>query len=76
MEPIDAEYEFNCYTSGYKINELSGAGIVIMGNPEKVNLNHNESFHLGQNSTVLQAEVMALENTATFLLDNNIEGRL
>ena len=38
-------------------------------------INHNESFHLGQHSTVPQAEVMAVEKTATFLVDNKIEGR-
>ena len=75
METNEAEYDVNCYTDGSKINELSGAGIVIKRNPHTVNLNHNESFHLGQHSTVLQAEVMAVEKTATFLLDNKIEGR-
>ena len=46
---------------------------MIKGNPQVVN--HNESFHLGQHSTVLQAEVMAVENTTTLLLDYKIEGR-
>ena len=31
--------------------------------------------HLGQHRTVLQAEVMAVEKTAAFLLDSKIEGR-
>ena len=75
MEPKEAENDVNCYTEGCKINELSGAGIVIKGSPQVFNLNHNESFHLDQHSTVLQAEVMAMENTATFFFDNKINGR-
>ena len=71
----EADYDVNCYTDGSKINELAGAGIVVKSNPDTVNLNHNEAFHLGQHTTVLQAEVLAVEKTATFLLDNKIEGR-
>ena len=73
MEPNITEYDVNCYTNGSQLNELSGAGIVINGNTQVVNLGLNESFHLGQYSTVLQAEVIAVEKTATFLLDNNIK---
>ena len=46
---------------------------MIKGNFHAVNLNQNKSFHFGQHSTVLQAEVMAVEKTATFLLDTKIE---
>ena len=64
----------NCYTDGSKINEHVGAGIVVNSSPSKGGLNHNEAFHLDQHNTVLQAEVISVGKTATFLLDNKIEG--
>ena len=64
----------NCYTDGSKINEHVGAGIVVKSSPSKGGLNHNEAFHLDKHNTVLQAEVFAVGKTATFLLDNKIEG--
>ena len=47
------------------MNELSGAGIVVKGDPQVVKLKHN--------STSFQAKVMAVEKPAAFLLDNKIE---
>ena len=73
-EPIKSEYDVNCYTDGSKINEQVGAGIVVKSSPSKGGLNHNEAFHLDKHNTVLQAEVFAVGKTATFLLDNKIEG--
>ena len=64
----------NCYTDGCTINEHVGAGIVVKSSPSKGGLNHNEAFHLDKHNTVLQAEVFAVGKTATFLLDNKIEG--
>ena len=46
-EPNEAEYEANCYTDGSKINELSGAGIVVIkGNLQVVNINHNVNLSI------------------------------
>ena len=59
-EPIESEYDLNCYTDGYEINEHVGAGIVVKGSPSKGGLNHNEAFHLDKHNTVLQAEVLAV----------------
>ena len=73
-EPKESEYDVNCYTDGSKINEQVGAGIVVKSSPSKGGLNHNEAFHLDKHNTVLQAEVFAVGKTATFLLDNKIEG--
>ena len=73
-EPIESEYDVNCYTDGSKMNEHVGAGIVVKSSPSKGCLNHNEAFHLDKHNTVLQAEVFAVGKTATFLLDNKIEG--
>ena len=64
----------NCYTDGSKMNELAGAGIVVKSNPNSVSRDHREAFHLGQHDTVLQAEVLAVENTTDFLLKNRIGG--
>ena len=75
-EPIESEYDVNCYTDGSKINEHVGAGIVVKSSPSKGCLNHNEAFHLDKHNTVLQAEVCAVGKTATFLLDNKIEGSM
>ena len=61
-EPIESEYDVNCYTDGSKINEQVGAGIVVKSSRSKGGLNHNE------------AEVFTVGKTATFLLDNKIEG--
>ena len=69
-EPIESEYDVNCYTNGSKINEQVGAGIVVKSIPSKGGLTHNEAFHLDKHNTVLQA----VGKTATFLLDNKIEG--
>ena len=73
-EPIESEYDVNCYTDGSKMNEHVGAGIVVKSSPSKGGLDHNEAFHLDKHNTVLQAEVFAVGKTATFLLDNKIEG--
>ena len=61
-EPIEYEYDVNCYTDASKINEQVGAGIVVKSSPSKGGLNHNEAFHMDKHKT------------ATFLLDNKIEG--
>ena len=47
---------------------------MVKSSPRKGGLNHNEAFHLDNHNTVLQAEVFAVGKTATFLLDNKIEG--
>ena len=73
----DSQWTFptgNCFTDGSKINEHVGAGIVVKSSSSKGGLNHNEAFHLDKHNTVLQAEVFAVGKTATFLLDNKIEG--
>ena len=55
-------------------NEQVGAVIVVKSSLSKGLLNHNEALHLDKHNTVLQAEVFVVEKTATFLLDNKIEG--
>ena len=54
-EPMESEYDVNCYTDGSKINEHVGAGIVVKSSPRKGGLNHNEAFRLDNHNTVLQA---------------------
>ena len=72
-EPDETENDVNCYTDGSKLDELVGAGIVVRINSDDPD--HKEAFHLGKYSTVLQAEVLAVEKTATFLLSKKIEGK-
>ena len=73
-EPIELEYDVNCYTDGSKINKQVGAGIVVRSSLSKGLLDHNEALHLDKHNTVLQAEVFAVGKTAAFLLDTKIEG--
>ena len=74
-EPKESEYDVTCYTDGSKINELVGAGIVVKSNLQGFNLDHTEAFHLGQYSTVFQAEVLAIEKVTTYLLGHSLEGK-
>ena len=71
-EPTVNDYEVVCYTDGSKINDNTGAGVVIKGGPRQEHLDHCESFHLGRNSTVFQAEVFAVSKTAEILLDKGL----
>ena len=62
-EPIN--FNINCHTDGSKLDEnRTGAGVII-------NYSHNdiaeEVIHLGNNATVFQAEVFAVERTASHL---------
>ena len=50
-EPIQSEYDVNCYTNGSKINEHVGTGIVVKSSSSKGSLNHNEAFHLDKHNT-------------------------
>ena len=67
-EPIESEYDVNCYTDGSKINDHVGAGIVVKINPRKGGLNHNEDLHLNRNNTILQTEVFAVGQKGHFPL--------
>ena len=74
-EPKESEYDVTCYTDGSKLNELVGAGIVVKSNLQGYNLDHTEAFHLGQYSTVFQAEIVAIEKVTTYLLGHSLEGK-
>jgi len=71
----NAEDVITCFTDGSQIEGQNGAAIVIRGNHVNGTLDYSESFHLGTNSTVFQAEVFAVGKTASYLLDNNVEDR-
>ena len=62
--PVDVT-TINCYTDGSKIEEDVGAAVYITHNKET---KHEESTHLGKNSTVFQAETYAVGQAATLLL--------
>ncbi|MCP3666006.1 MAG: reverse transcriptase-like protein [Gammaproteobacteria bacterium] len=64
-----------CYTDGSRINDQTGAGMMIQGGPNRANLNQHEAFHLGKLSTVFQAEIFAVSKTAEALLRNKLEGK-
>ena len=54
-----------------KFFKVSASNFVVF---QVVHLNHNGTFHLSHHSTILQAEMMAVEKTAAFLLNYKIEG--
>ena len=51
------------YTDGSKINGLAGCGFFMQ---DKLNL-HQASEHLGNNATVFQGEILAIQRGAEFL---------
>ena len=58
-----------CYTDGSKMNDKVGAGVYIPdidgnGTPAEM------SYHIGENSTVFQAETFAVEKAAKLLIEN------
>ena len=69
-EPKGEDFDVVCYTDGSKINDHTGAGVVIKGGPSWSHLDHCESFHLGLHSTVFQAEVFAVAKTAEILQEH------
>ena len=74
-EPVENEYDVCCYTDGSKIEEETGAGIVIRETHAQGNLNYCEAYHLSKENSVFQAEVLAVEKAASILLNNKIEGK-
>ena len=68
-EKIEAK-EICCYTDGSLLNGRAGCGI------HTTHLNrviYNGNFYLGTNTTVFQAEVTAIEKSASWLSDNNYQ---
>ena len=61
-----------CYTDGSKMDGRVGAGTYISSNGETL---IEESFYLGKLSTVFQAEVTAVERTASILLERGLENQ-
>jgi len=55
-----------CYTDGSGMEEQTGAGYAIYENGV---ITKEDSFHLGSNSTVFQAEVTAIDKVAEHLLE-------
>ena len=62
----------SCYTDDSKKNDQVGTVVHIT---EGVNLVKEESYHLGPNSTVFQAETFALGETARILREKNTAGK-
>ena len=46
-EPIESEYDVNCYTDGSKINEHVGAGIMVKSKPQQRRPQSQRSFPPG-----------------------------
>ena len=61
-----------CYTDGSKMNDKVGAGVYIVDNDTPT---CEESYHLGTNSTVFQAETFAVGTAAKILLDSGTKNR-
>ena len=69
------DFDVVCYTDGSRMNDHTGAGMMICGGPQLVHLDHREAFYLGKHSTVFQAEVFAVGKAADHLLGNKLRER-
>jgi ribonuclease HI len=59
----------NCFTDGSKTEEATGAGFILMSSTFK----EQNSLHLGPDATVFQAEITAIHNAITTLLQRKTE---
>jgi len=60
----------NCYTDGSRLNDKTGCGIHIKHNTRVI---YNGHFYLGTNTTVYQAEIIAIQKAATWLHSQEIQ---
>ena len=63
-----------CYTDGSKMNDMVGAGVFVPdidGNGTSV----EKSYHIGEHSTVFQAETFAVEQAAKLLADSGTKNK-
>ena len=68
--------EVNCFTDGSKTDDGTGAAYYMMGNDDEWRIfKRQEYIHLGQSTTVFQAEVTAIARAALAMIDANITGR-
>ena len=68
-EPVPNENTIMCYTDGSMMNDKVGAGVFIpdpIGNGPPI----EKSYHIGEHSTVFQAETFAVQQAAKLLRDN------
>ena len=68
-EKIEAK-EICCYTDGSLLDGRAGCGIHTTYMNRVI---YNGNFYLGNNTTVFQAEVTAIEKSASWLSDNNYQ---
>ena len=64
-EGVEINDEIVCYTDGSKLNGKAGAGVIILKGNETITL----KFPLGRMATVFQAEVYAIQQAASKMLD-------
>jgi ribonuclease HI len=65
-QEVSEEDTIQCYTDGSMMNSQVGAGIFVV---DKQTPPREESYHLGPNSTVFQAETFAVGKAAEILLE-------
>ena len=73
-EPETNEDTIMCYTDGSMMNDRVGAGVYIpdmYGTQTPVEM----SYHIGERSTVFQAETFAVEQAAKLLKDNGTKNK-
>ena len=73
-EPVPDENTIMCYTDGSMMNDKVGAGVFIpdpIGNGTTV----EKSYHIGEHSTVFQAEIFAVQQAAKLLRDNGTKNK-
>jgi ribonuclease HI len=69
------EFGATCFTDGSKTSEGVGSGVVINATIGGETINHEESYHLNEHCTVFQAEVHAVGQAATYLLEKEVKGQ-
>ena len=65
-KPIPSQ--INVYTDGSKTKQGSGAGYVIMSGKDRVL--YTQSINLTENASIFQAELIAIQEAAIYLLNN------
>ena len=62
----------SCLTDGSKTSKGVGSGVVVDALIDEETIHHEKSYHLNEQCTVFQAEVHAMGEAATFLLERNV----
>ena len=69
------QFGATCFTDGSKMSEGVWSNVVINATIGGETIDHEESYHLNEHCTVYQAEVHAVGQAATYLLEKKVKGQ-